>query len=321
MSDRRELAVRGGAGATSARLEDLQRAGALLHSAAGSLANHARALVAVSIDPRLQLTATLSPVTFARAEAALAGAAFGPGGLFALAARAELVSDGVRIVAEGYRVAEATTAEALHAVSTLTGQAIGRAVGAVTPEVLLGTAALVTVVVLGDGSGDEDRNGSEDGDASGNGGGGRSDRDRVPWPEPLLRSGRLALRLLAGQPGAIEAAVGVLPGVIGGFASTLPGGPVISTRLFGHSTGPRSVAEGLRGLGVIGGLTGAATGGPPWFRESNAVQVRVVPVPGRRPAADAADLLGRIPPAATDRPMIHVEHVDGVNGRHWVVSV
>jgi hypothetical protein len=307
VAERRELVVRGGAGGTSARLEDLEQAGAVLRSAADGLANHGRALVATSIDPRLQVTAALSPVTFARAEAALTSAAFGPGGLFALAARAELVSDGVRIVAEGYRVAEASTAGALHAVSMLTGQAIGRAVGALAPELLLGTA-VVSVIMNGNGGGGDGDGGSGDG------------RNRVRCPEPLLRTGRLVLRLLAGRPGATEAAVGALPGVIGGFSSTLPGGPVISTRLFGHPTGPGNVAEGLRGLGVLGGLAGT-TGGPPWLQDSNAVRVRVVPGLRRRPAADAADLLGRIPPTAPDRPMIHVERVDGVHGRRWVVSV
>lgn len=299
MSDNGQLDVRGGAGGTSARLEDLERAGELLSTAAAGLADHGRAVVSASVDPRLQVTAPLSPVTFARAEAALAGAAFGPGGLFALSARAELLGTGVLTVAEGYKTAETIAAGALRGAATVAGQNLGRALGAVAPAVLAATA--VTVVVL---SSLVDR----------------GDQGRA-LPEPLRRTGGLALRLLASNASLTETAIPVLPGVIGGLITTVPGGPVISARIFGRPAGPTTMREVAAGLGVIGRLTGAATGAPPWFRDPNEVQVRVAPAPWHGPPSGTADLLDRIPVAAAHRPQIHVERVDSAAGRHWVVSV
>jgi hypothetical protein len=309
LSDRGRLEVRGGVSATSACLEDLERAGELLRDAAARLADHGRAVLVTSLDPRLQLTAALSPLTFARAEAALAAAACGPGGLFALAVRAELLGNGVRAVAEGYRRADSATAETLRAVATLAGQAIvgqaiGRTLGAVAPGLLLGTGAVATVVVLS-GSGDK----------------GLAGQRRRALPESFRRTGALVLRLLAAQGALVETAIPVLPGVIGGFTSTLPGGPVITARVFGQPTGPTTVAEVAAGLGAIGRLAGAATGTPSWFRDSNQVRVRAVPAQWQRAASGTSELLSRIPPAVADQPRIHVERVDGVDGRRWVVSV
>jgi hypothetical protein len=80
------------------------------------------------------------------------------------------------------------------------------------------------------------------------------------------------------------------------------------------------VAEVATGLAAIGQLVGAA-GAQPWFQDSGKAQVRAVSVPWHRPPSGAADLLRRIPETSAERPRIHVERIDGVHGRRWVVSI
>jgi len=312
MSDPGQLQVRGGAGGVSAQLEDLERAGELLRIAAGGLAEHGRTVAAMSIDPRLQLTAALSPMTFARAEAALAAAAFGPGGLFALATRTELLGTGALTVAKGYRTADAAAAGLLRAVATLTGQAIGLSLG--VPTQGLGARAVVTILELSGAVRDTDAPESSDGSA-------RTRPGSSRLPEPLRRIGGLTLRLLADHARLTEAVIPAVPGVLGGLSITVPGGPLLTARVFGHPVAPTTVAEVGTGLGVIGGLVPGGTGGPPWFRESGQIQTRMTPAPWHRPPSGTAELLGRIPEAPPGRPRIHLERIDGTAGRRWVVSV
>lgn len=301
MADPGELQVRGGAGGVSARLEDLDRAGDLLRSLAGQLGEQARAVLAVSVAPGGPTGALQCPATFARAEAALAGAVVGPAGLLTVATRVEVLGSGVLAAAAAYRGTDAAAATALRSSTVLAGRAAGTAVAAfLGPELLAGAAALVVVVITRDRSGPT-------GPAR-------------PLPEPMRRIGGLMLRLLADQAGTVQAVIPVLPGAVGGFTAALPGGRVIATRVFGRPGGPATPADLAAGLGVAGGLVEVA-GGPAWFQERMDVRVRVTPASARAPAAGAGDLLGRVPQATAERAKIHVERVGTGTDRRWLVAV
>src|SRR4051794_24658353 len=171
MADPVELHVRGGRGGITARLEDIEHAGRLLRTVAEALAVHGRTVLGVSLDPRLHLTALHSPLTFARAEAALTAAALGPDGLLPLAGMTEILGCAALTVAAEYRTADALAAGSLRVAASLAGRVNGRAIGAFTPVLLLGAATSVTVVRLIDAAvgvdGGADGAGSADGAAGG----------------------------------------------------------------------------------------------------------------------------------------------------------
>ncbi|HYJ76103.1 MAG TPA: hypothetical protein VEV65_10915, partial [Kineosporiaceae bacterium] len=103
------LEVRGGVGGIRARTDDMQRAAHVLGRAGAQLGDLGLRLGAVATAPDLLLTAALSPATWATAEGALLGAAFGISGLAPAAARLDLL--GVRLRAAA--VATAATEEAV----------------------------------------------------------------------------------------------------------------------------------------------------------------------------------------------------------------
>ena len=295
MADPGELQVRGGVGGVAAQLEGLERAADRLCSAAGELGGHGRALLGVMTDPKLQLTAPLSPMTYARAVAALTAVSLGPSGLMAAAAQAELLGTGTRTVVSAYRAADASAATALRTTVKLSGLAVSASFGSLAPGALLGSAAVITVGLRGDG--------------------------------PLRRLGGPTLRLLLRTP-LTEAAVTVLPGVLAGVSAAVPGaGALISAGIFGESSGPDTMAEIASGMGNLGGLVGIVGAGPPWFQDSARILVRAHPVPVGHPPSGVGDLLLRIPTAGqsadapTKPPRVHVERLDGPTGRAWVVSV
>jgi pimeloyl-ACP methyl ester carboxylesterase len=268
----------------TAQLTDVERAGARLHALAGELAERGRVVVGLSVDPQLQLSAPLSPTTFARAEAALAAASVGPHGLLPAATRAELLGSSALAVASAYRTADATAARAFTAGVTLTGHAVGTGLGTLLPG-FVGAMAVVAVIAP-------------------------DDPRRRRLPEPLRRLGGLTLRLLAEHGAVTEAMVPIVPGFLGGLtAGVFPTAPGPST----------TIADVAIGLGVLGAGTGLVTGGTPWFREPGGVRVRSRPSPWQRPPTGAGELLDRIP--ASGPAKIHVERVDGPAGRRWVVSV
>lgn len=301
MADPSELQVRGGIGGVQALLEDVDRAGLLLRTAAGELADHARAVLAVSGDPGLQRTAALSPLTFARAEAALAGAALGRGGLFALAARTEGLSLGALTAARGYRIADDAVTGTLQAAASRLGQAIGMAGGVLAPVLFPVPAVVVSVLARRDAGGSS----------------AASPRTQL---EPLRRISGVLLRWLADHPTATGVAAPVLSGVIGGFWATVPGGPLITASVLSRPGEPATVAEIANGLQAFGGPAGAVTGGPRWLCDQRQFRVRVAAAPRYQPPRDLAGLLGRIP-GETDHPSVHVERIDSATGRRWVVSV
>jgi hypothetical protein len=299
MSDPGELQVRGGVGGVAAQLEDLERAADRLCSAAGELGGHGRALLGVMIDPRLQLTAPHAPMTYARAETALAAVSMG---MMATAARVELLGVSTRTVASAYRRADASAATALRTAVKLSGRAVGVSLGNLAPGAVVGSAAVVAVGVRSLGQG------------------------------PLRRLGGLTLRLLAGSAPLTETAVTVLPGVLAGVSDAMPGGgALISAGIFSESSGPDTTAEVVSGIGVLGGLAGMVGTGPPWFQDSARIRIRARPVPVDHPPSGVGDLLRRIPTRARQDgesvgvpqkpPLVHVERMDGPAGRAWVVSV
>jgi hypothetical protein len=102
------LQVRGGIGGIHARTEDMERAAHVVATTGAHLGELGLRLAAFAATPDLLLTAAVSPATWAGAEAAVLGAAFGAGGLVPAAAHLEFL--GLRLRAAA--VASAVTEEA-----------------------------------------------------------------------------------------------------------------------------------------------------------------------------------------------------------------
>jgi hypothetical protein len=132
--------VRGGVGGIGVGLDEVEAAAHLLLGASGDLAAGAARLAAAGADPHVLASLVISPLTGARAEAALARAA-GPAGLtgqsVALGALGAATVDAVVAYREGERAVTRLTAAAQEAVMVLVGAAAPAvAVGALTLEAL-----------------------------------------------------------------------------------------------------------------------------------------------------------------------------------------
>jgi hypothetical protein len=266
-----------------------------LRSVAAELADHGRAVVAVAVNPGLQVTGVLSPRTFAQAEQALGAASTGSGGLLRLAARVEVLGGGLKLAAEAYREADAAVARSLDVAVASAGYALGSLVAPAVPGLLIGAIAVVVV-------------GGELPDRSGR------------LPEAIRRLGGLTLRLLADHADLTERLVPAMVGVFRGTTDALPGGQLVSIAS-GRYGRPLTVADVATDLGVLAGVAGSVIDGRAWLREQGAVRVRALPEHSVRPAADVGELVGRIP-VAPAAGQIHVERIDGPDGlRRWVVSV
>jgi hypothetical protein len=317
MADRDGLLVRGGVGGVTARLEDLAQTARLLRSLAAEFTRHGGAVAAIAADPRLLCTELLSPPTFAAAEVALAAASVGPHGLFALAARLEAIGVSITAAAAAYRAADAGAAIGLQAVEVFSGRIVGAAAPMLSAP-LIGAAVGSTVGVMLFGA---------DGDGAG------ADAERGGRPSDALRRlGLLTLGLLVNHPGVTDRLVPAAPGVVGGSIDAsvglLPGGLVIAASVFGRSGGPVTVKDLTGGIGVIAGLAGVAGmagrsgAGQQRFADPGPVSVRASPVTWSRPAADLGELVARVPSSNHGSPRVHVERIDGDDGRRrWVVSV
>jgi hypothetical protein len=317
-----QLRVRGGAGGVSAQLDDLESTGRLLMSAGVELASSGRALAALALDPGAAWGAVRSPVTFARAEAALLAAGLGGHGLVTAAARLELLGGGAVAVARSYRGVDAATARALRSAGRFAGGALGAAAGALTPglvPVVVGAAGLVAGNALGVGAAGQD--GTEGG--SGPEGGGGPDGESGPEGQGvggLDVAGGSLLRLLADHRRPVEAGLPFLVGGLGSAVGSLPGGRLLATTIFRRWDGPSGPADIALGLRVLGRVAGA--GAPGLLHDDTPVAVKVASGPTSTVAVrGVADLLSRIPPSAGGAK-IHVERLDGPDGRRrWLALV
>jgi hypothetical protein len=102
----RDIEVRGGAGGLDARYDSLERVAATLADAAAALLGLAARGHVVLASPDLLASAPLSPVSFARAEAGVAAALDGRGGVAAAAAQLEATSAKVCLAVVRYRMSD-----------------------------------------------------------------------------------------------------------------------------------------------------------------------------------------------------------------------
>lgn len=293
-----ELRVSGGIGGVSARLEDIEQVGRLLRSVGDRLGDTARHLAAVSIAFSTGSTAPWSPLTFARAEAALFVSGLGPAGLVAAAARTGMLGSGAVSAAAMYRAGDAAADLALRTALTVVGETTGATVRAVAPGLVPAAVTVVTVVAA--------RVGGE---------------ARAFQPSgPLRRLGIQTLRLLGGSSRLVGAGLPFIAATARGLTDT-PGGRMIWTAAGASRSTSTTVADAVGALGLLGRLAGAATGRPRWLADGRSAAASVGPARAASPPAGLGELVGRIP-GAPDGPQIHVERLTRAGGRrHWVVSI
>jgi hypothetical protein len=118
-------------------LETLDAAAGLLADVAQDVAVMALRVVGVATDPDLVAGSVLSPVTGARADVALAGAA-GAGGLSGDLTALLTLSSAVTAAARGYREVEAAATRAVE----LAQDTVMFVVGGLSPEIVVGVLAL-----------------------------------------------------------------------------------------------------------------------------------------------------------------------------------
>lgn len=131
------LWVRGGSGGTAVALETLDAAAGLLADVAQEAALFVWRVGAVATDVDLVAGSVLSPVTGARADAALAAAA-GPAGLSGDATGLAGLSTAVRAATAAYRHGEAAATRAVEQAQ----DTVMFVVGGLAPELLVGVLAL-----------------------------------------------------------------------------------------------------------------------------------------------------------------------------------
>ncbi len=131
------LTVRGGSGGTAVGLDSLDAAAGVLTEVAQEVAVVAWRMTAVATDADLLAGSVLSPVTGARAAAAVAQVA-GPGGLTGDTMALVALSTAVVTASRVYRDAEDRTARAVE----LAQDTVMFAVGRLAPEILVGVLAL-----------------------------------------------------------------------------------------------------------------------------------------------------------------------------------
>ncbi len=134
--------VRGGAGGTTARYDDLLRLARMYDATGDTLSAHAWEDKAIAADGDLLASAVLAPGTFAEAEGAILAATVGPRGLAARALGIEADALVITVSVQAYRVADATVQQAFEALDYLAGYAAGAALPTL---VLAGGAGVLAV--------------------------------------------------------------------------------------------------------------------------------------------------------------------------------
>lgn len=293
-----ELRTHGGAGGTSARLEDLDRVAGALRGVATGLAEAGARLAAAAAQPGWLATSAASPGTFAVAEAELVRAAVGVSGL---ALRLEARGDGVSLAARAYRSADAAASALIRGTAAAVARAAGFALAGRTAPLVVGLVAVRFTPVR-----HPARPGPLAGSPAGVGPPAEPNRllNELVWQ--VVRHGRFGQEVLSLVPPAVDGATfGALPG-------PLPAA-VLGT--------PRdSVAEVAALLGLVGAASGRS-----WLTEpATPPRVRLAPGPSAGvPPRGAADLVAGIPstagPAAPRVRLRRIDHADG--HRSWIVAI
>ncbi|MBL8931606.1 MAG: hypothetical protein JNL54_15910 [Kineosporiaceae bacterium] len=282
-----ELVVRGGAGGTTARLEDLESAAEVLIEAGQALTGAAVRLGDLALDPVLLAGYLRSPLTGLAAEAALAGCLAGPHGLAAGALRLGGLGTALRAAVGIYRAADAAAQHALNVLSA------GAGTGAV-----LGAAALPGLATLGAGL---VAFGSD---------------DSARWmPRPMARR---VLAYLAAHPGAGDRVGAALPGAARGLAH-LVGALSAPLGLILVAASPPDQRRLTRVLSVVGEAL-------PWLNESRVVRVGPITRSSAAPPSGVEDLIARtaalyeVP--AGSAGVVRVERVTAADGsRSWIAMI
>jgi hypothetical protein len=320
-----DLTVRGGAGGTAGRLDDLEIAGRLLRGSADAMAAIAGQATRIAADPASAATAPLSPVTWWEAERRLAGALTGRSGAVWVAARYAGLAAGALAAVVAYRAADATSTAVLQAVEVGAGEAVGRLLAA---PAMVGALAVLPVLPRAlplllpelTPAGPVDGGPVAGGPVAGGPAAGGSDPSwsgpgwSGPGPAP---SGPL-VRGLAGHPVAVEHLVAAAPGLLRG----LTGSPLLLVLASGVTGRPLVPLDVPGAAGWIGSVSGRL----PYLRESTTVTLRVGPVAAASPPRGLGDLLAGVaelvPTAAPATPGIGVLAITGAAGRRaWVVQI
>lgn len=285
-----DLVVRGGAGGTAARLDDLAAAAALLRSCGGDLLRVGAALLAVGADPLLQATTLVSPLTALAADGALAAATVGPRGVGAVGARLMALGCAVGAVERLYAATDAVCTEAVHQADLAAGRVVGTALAPFTP-VLVGSAAVA----------------------------GAAAPQLDPDGRLAGRAGDIAMSVMGRYGDVTEHVVDALPGVVTGVLGPSLGAGVAWSGAAGTRWPPGDIAAGAR-------LVGAAGFAVPALRDGGSVRVTMGPVRPAVPLRGMAELTERIvgctPAAGAGPGTVRVEAVVGADGRRaWVVSI
>ena len=131
--------VEGGVGGTAVGLDSLEAAARQLTAVTTELGDVLARALAVAADPELQLSAALSPVTAAQAEAAVAWAA-GPAGLSGQLAATTALATATTTAIAAYRASEAVVSEVVDDAR----DQVMFLVGAASPGLAVGLLALET---------------------------------------------------------------------------------------------------------------------------------------------------------------------------------
>jgi hypothetical protein len=289
------LRVRGGAGGTTALLDDLDRVAGHLRTVAAAMTGVAGRATAVAADPLLAVSALRSPVTFARVEERLGQAVAGPRGVVPVAGRLAALGGSVAAAVRAYRRADGAADGALQALEAMAGVTIGALVG--RPAVLgLGLASWMASRIDVDG----------------------------PATSPTMPALRRLFAEASAHPLLTEHAVGAAPGFLLGMTGLVPGPAAAALAgVVPSSAAPSSQAAPLTLPGSARVLGGTGAGG---LLEDGAASVTAAP-PSVVPAPRGVrDLVGGVADLDPDRGAaygsVRVLAVRGPDGRRaWVVQI
>jgi pimeloyl-ACP methyl ester carboxylesterase len=209
------LRVRGGAGGTTARLDDLEIVAEQLCGLGRDLAGVAARLVAVDADPMLLASIARRPVTGIAAESAVLSALGGRHGVAACAGEAAVLGATLRTAVAAYRGADAVAAAALRGLATGVGDA--------TPSIVAAAVLALPIPALA---------------------------GVVPV---VATGGQVLLDLLGRHPGSGDVVGAGLPGVVSGLLGpvgrSLLGGPAAA------AADPEHQRHAAGVLGRVGGVS------------------------------------------------------------------
>jgi hypothetical protein len=299
------LTVHGGAGGTSAALEDLESVGRQLDAAARALGAVCLRALAIAAELGTGVSTLWSAPTALEVERRMAAAIAGPHGLVVVSARLEALGGAVRAVALGYRAADGAAAAAMHQADLTVGRAVGALLVEPAGLVVRPALEIASAAVAGHGllPAGQARGGPRSGSAVG---------------AAAAAAGGVALTLMSGHTTAFEHGIDALPGVISGVITADPAIGVAGTAASGGP--PRTVEQAARWIAGVAGSGG-------WLRESPAVAVSPAgpsaPAPVPRGLADLVAGMTAVDPDRGAPPgSVRIQSVRrGAGERAWLVQI